>query len=202
MKELASAVEGGETATAVRLLGQVGELYRYPASPEEAEALLRAAGAATRARDPAVQTAALRAVGRTGAAAGASYVEPFLRSVNVEGGDQPVVLAAVEAAGRLSPPALVPPLLKLAQKSPNITLAAESFVALGRYRDAPVELRKHVAGKVLEVCEYVSRRQARWRRLRASGLRALQQLMGRKLNSVQMFTDWWRLAKTRKDPFQ
>ena len=122
-----------------------------------------------------------------GAPEGAAYVEPFLRSGEVEKDEEPLVLAAVEAAGRLRPPVLVPQLLRLAQGSPNLTLADQALVALGRYRDADPELRRQVAAKVLDVCESLSRQRPRWQRLRAPGLRALQLLTGRKLNSLEMF---------------
>jgi hypothetical protein len=187
MRELETALAVSDGPAAARLLAEVGEIFRHPASPEEARALLAAAGAATRSRIASVQAAALRAVGATGAPEGAALVEPFLRSLDVEKGAEPTVFAAVEAAGLLHPAPLVPALLRLAQGSPNLTLADQALVALGGYRDAPPDLRRQVAEKVLDLCDSMSRQRPRWQRLRAPGLRALQLLTGKKLNSVEMF---------------
>lgn len=191
LRELEAAL-AEDPARVVALLGEAGELYRYPATPEEAAALLRAAGRATRHADARVQAAALRAIAAMGAPAGAAYVEPFLRDMKVAPGAEAVTLAAVEAAGRLRPPSLVPALLRLARKSKNLTLADRALMALGRYRTAPERLREQVTEKVLEATKALSRQRSRWRRLRAPALRALQLLTGRKLNSVEMFTLWWK----------
>ena len=48
----------------------------------------------------------------------------------------------------------------------------------------------------------LSRQRQPWRRPRAPGLRALQRLLGRRMNSVQHFTDWWEAVKDNPDPFR
>ncbi|MHC4579016.1 MAG: HEAT repeat domain-containing protein [Planctomycetota bacterium] len=198
LRELGDALVAADEERSVRLLAEVAELYRYPASPAEAAALLKLAGAATRAESPAVAAAALRTLGRSGAPAAMAHVEPLLRTVKPPPGRERVMLAAVEAAGRLRPPALVPALLRLAQKCPDLTIAGQALAALGEFHRAETSLRLQVAGKVLDLCQAARRRRARWQRLRAQGLRALQRLMGRKLNSVPQFTDWWRHARKKK----
>lgn len=200
-RELRAALAAGDEDAAVALLAEVGGLYRYPASPAEAEALLRLAAEAARAPSSRIAVAALRALGDTGSHKAAAHIEPFLRGLKPASGQKGRMVAAVQAAGRLRVPALVTPLLKLAKGSSDLTIAEQAFFALGEYAASDVALRKSVAERVLDVCTYVSRRRGRWRRLRAPGLRALQQLIGRRLNTVTMFTDWWKVAKDRKDPF-
>jgi len=185
----------------VALLGEIGDLYRWPASAEEAEALLEMAGRAARADEPRVVVAALRALGRTGAKDAGAMVERFLRKSRPAPGEKPIMLAAVRAAGDLRAFLAVPALLRLAQSGPDMTVADEAFFALGGFCEADADVRERVTDQVLRVCQLVSKRRARWTRLRAPGLRALQRLTGRKLNTVGQFTDWWRYAKTKADPF-
>jgi len=107
----------------------------------------------------------------------------------------------VQAAGRLRVPALVTPLLKLAKGSPDNTIAERAFFALGEYCKSEVAQRKSVTNRTLDVVQQVSRRRARWRRLRAPALRALQRLIGRRMNTVVQFTDYWKTVKDKRDPF-
>jgi hypothetical protein len=143
----------------------------------------------------------LRALGATGAPAAGAHIEPFLRAARPAAGQERAMVAAVRAAGRLRLQAHVPALLKLAQKCPDLTVAEQALHALGGFCTVSSAQRKQVTGKVLEVCQSLRRRRARWRRLRAPGLRALQRLTGRKLNRVSQFADWWGYAKTQRDPF-
>lgn len=198
LRELRSSLDKTDTARTVALLAEVGGLYRYPASPAEAAALLKLAGEASRAKDNDIVVAALRALAGTGARGAGDHVVRHLKSAK---GPKPVTLAALRAAGRLRLAALVPDLLKLAQKSPDLTVADQAFAALGEFCRAETALRRQVVEKVLGVCQSLSRRRARWNRLRAPGLRALQRLVGRRMNSVQHFTDWWKAVKDEKDPF-
>lgn len=199
LHELARALGGGDEARAVELLAEAGEIYRYPYSEAEAEALLKALGAAARSENPAVAEAALRALGRTGAPAAAAYLEPFLRAGRKSEGRRTV--AAAEAAGRLAAGSLIPNLLDLAREGADLVAAEQALLALGGFAEAPRELRERAMRETLQLAQLLSRRAARWRRLEWAGLRALQRLSGRRLNSVQQFADWWRLAKSRKDPF-
>ncbi len=201
LRELRAARTAGETDRCVALLGEIGALYRYPASADEAAALLRAAAEATRHPDQAVVVAALGALGATGAPAAGAFVEPFLRMARPAAGQEQAMVAAVRAAGRLRLQAHVAALLKLAHKCPDLTIAEQALHALGGFCTAGTAQRKQVTGKVLDLCQSLRRRHARWRRLRAPGLRALQRLTGRRLNRVSQFADWWGYAKTLREPF-
>jgi hypothetical protein len=201
LRDLRAALAAGQAKQCVALLGEVGDLHRFPASAAEAAALLRATADATRAKNRAVVVAALRALGATGAPAAGAHIEPFLRAAKPPAGQEEAMVAAVQAAGRLRLPAHVPALLKLAHKCPDRTVAEQALHALGGFCAADAAQRRHVTGKVLEVCQSLRHRRARWRRLRAPGLRALQRLTGRKLNRVSQFADWWSHAKTLRDPF-
>jgi hypothetical protein len=201
LRELRAALAAGQAEPCIALLGEIGELARYPASAAEAAALLRAAADATRDKNQTVVVAALRALGATGVPAAGAHIEPFLRAAKPPAGQEAAMAAAVRAAGRLRLAAHVPALLKLAHKCPDLTVAEQALHALGGFCAAAAGSRKHVTGKVLEVCQSLSRRRARWRRLRAPGLRALQRLTGRKLNRVDQFAAWWSYAKTLRDPF-
>ena len=202
LRELRAARAAGQEGRCVALLGEIGELHRFPASDAEAHALLRAAGDATRDGNQAVVVAALRALGATGAPGAGAHVEPFLRAAKPPVGQERAMVAAVRAAGELRLSAHVPALFKLANKCPDLTVADQALRALGAFCVADVAQRKHVTGKVLEVCQSLRRRRARWRRLRAPGLRALQRLTGRRLNRVSQFADWWSYRKNLRDPFR
>ena len=198
---LRGALGRSDDAAAVALLREVGGLVRYPASPKEAAALLKVAGEASKSKRVPVVIAALGALGDTRAAAAAVHVEPFLRAAKPAPGEEKIMVAAVRAAGRLRASVAIPALIKLASKSPDVTIADQSFGALGEFCGADDALRKNVTNKVLAACQLLSRKRSKWNRLRAPGLRALQRLTGRKLNTVTQFTDWWRHAKTLKHPF-
>lgn len=193
--ELRAALAAGNADAAKKLLTEVGGLYRYPASQDEARALLALAAEAARHKNPVIARAALHAVGATGAPEGAAVLKTYLRSKS------PLAMAAVQAAGRLRHDSLIPLLLDLAKTSADKTTADQALFALGEYCGAAVGVRKRVTERVLSLCQSISRNRRRWRRLRAPGLRALQRLMGRRLNSVQQFSDWWRFRKSAKDPF-
>lgn len=200
-RELAAALGAQDHERTVLLLAEVGGLCRYPASPAEAQALVRLAGEASRAKEPTVVVAALAALAKSGMRQAAPHVEKFLRGAKPPKGQERIALAAVHAAGRLRVAELVPDLLKLAQKSSDLTVADQAFDALGEFCRSERALRKQVTEKVLSACNSLRRQRARWRRLRAPGLRALQRLMNRRLNSVPHFQDWWKAVKDRKDPF-
>lgn len=195
LKELRTALTAGDADAAKQLLTEVGGLYRYPANRDEARALLALAAAAARDKDPAIARAALQAVGATGAPEGAAVLKSHLRSKS------PLALAAVQAAGKLRHETLIPLLLDLARTSADLTTADQALFALGEYCGAAVDVRKRVTERVLPLCQSISKNRNRWRRLRAPGLRALQRLMARRLNSLQQFFDWWRFRKGSKDPF-
>ena len=201
LRDLRAALAREDEKQCVALLREVGGLYRYPASPAEAKALLGLAGEAARARNTAIAVAALHALGETRAPSSAALIEPHLRSLKPAAGQERVVLAAVQAAGKLRRASFLPALSRLAQKCSDLTIADQAFVALGAFRAAAPALRKQATEKVLEACRFTSRRRARWNRLRAPGLRALQRLTGRKLNSLGQFADWWRYARTLPDAF-
>ncbi|MDH3591195.1 MAG: hypothetical protein OER88_04915 [Planctomycetota bacterium] len=200
-RELRAALAEPDAAAARALLVEVGELYRFPASAAEAQRLLKIAGDAARHEDPNIAAAALRALGTTGARAAAAHVEPWLRLGKPKPEQLPIVVAAIQAAGRLRVQPVIDPLVKLARSSADGTSAEQAFLALGSFFAAPKALRVQVTNKVLEACQATSRRRARWRRQRAPALRALQMLTGRRLNSVELFAAWWKAAKTQKDPF-
>lgn len=200
-RELRAALAAKDDDKAVDLLAEVGGLYRYPASAAEAQALLKLAAEAARSGSSRVAVAALRALGDSGAREAATHIEPFLRGLKPAAGEKARMVAAVQAAGRLREPGLVTPLLKLAKGSSDLTVAERAFFALGEYAASDVALRKSTAARTLDICQSASRQRARWRRLRAPALRALQELIGRRLNTVTAFTDWWKVIKDRKDPF-
>jgi hypothetical protein len=202
LRELRLALSLGKPDDAVRLLGEVGGLARYPASPEEARALVELAGKATaRKHGRTVVLSALQALGEAALPEGAEYLLPFLQSVKPRPEEREFTLIAVRSAGLLRSPRLLIRLVELARKSPDVTLADQALAALSEYRSAPVDLRRQVTDKVLEICQSISRRRDRWRRLRAPGLRALQRLVGRRLNSVAQFALWWKAVRDAEDPF-
>lgn len=198
---LRDALAKGETARAEALLTEAGELYAWPASTRERDQLFEAIAAATRAPQPAVCCAALRALGATGSPKAAEQVEPFLRELRTGADGESVAIAAVRAAGRLRHRSLVAPLVKLAQKSSHMTVADQALLALGEWCREPDAARKQVVEKVLSTTNSLRRDRRRWNRLRAPALRALQRLCDRKLNSYQMFLNWWKHAKTTRRPF-
>jgi hypothetical protein len=195
LAELRAALRADDAKAATRLLGEVGGLYRYPASRQEAAALLELAGRAANHKDKAIASAALRALGDTRAPTAVEWIKPLLRAKD------PRALAAVQAAGRLRAAALVAPLADLAKAS-DLVLAGQAYLALGEYADAATDLRKRVAEKTLALCGSAERNRKRWRHLRAPGLRALQRLMGRRLNRVEQFEDWWKFARAKRDPWK
>ena len=65
---------------------------------------------------------------------------------------------------------------------------------------APRE-RKALVDKALALAKSMKRNRRRWRRMRAPALRCLQLLTGLKLNSVDLFAEWWKVAKDSKEPF-
>jgi len=196
LAELDAALAAADAERAVPLLREVGGLYRYPASADEAAALLKLAGRATRADDVAIARAAVEALGETHSKDAAPFLDPFLR-----GGDPALMVSAVQAAGRLRLTSHIPALLKLAHKGSDLTVADQALGALGEYCAAHKGVRKGVTDKLLSTSRSLRGNRKRWRRLRAPAIRSLQRLTGQRMNSVQMFTDWWKVAKTRKDPF-
>lgn len=197
--ELSAALAAGDAVRALPLVAEAAEICLHPCTPAEAEALLALLGSAARSADQAVAAAALHALGRTGAAAAAATVEPFLRTVKK--GDEKVVVAALEAAGRLASPSLIPNLLDIARDCPDFVVAEQALLALGGYARSDKDLRERAFREALQVAQLLSKRPQRWPRLHWPALRALQRVSGKKLNSVDQFADWWRHAKTRKDPF-
>jgi len=197
--ELSAALGAGDAARAVPLVAEAGEIFLHPCTPMEADALLALIGAASRAEDRAVATAALHALGRTGAPGAAAHVEPFLRSVRK--GEEKVVIAALEAADRLGSANLIPNLLDMARDCPDLVVAEQALLALGGYARCDRGLRERAFRESLQVAQLLSKRPQRWQRLQWPTLRALQRLSGKRLNSVDQFTDWWRHAKSRKNPF-
>ncbi len=193
---LARAVADGSEEAAVALLDEVGALYRFPASPEEAQALLRQASDALRSAHPRIQAAAVDALGQTGAEQAAALVEPLLRSPKQDA----VGYATLRAAGRIRAALLAPGLLRVAARTEEPLLAEQALAALGDFCRAPTELRKQVVQKTLDLCDSLSRKRG-WERLRAPSLRALQRLLGRRMNSVDQFADWWRAYRGEKEPF-
>jgi len=203
--ELDAALLAGDSGRAARLLGEAGEIFRFPASEEEAQRLLLAAAEATKARDHAVAAAAFRALGATGSELAVPHLEPHLRSLACTADEEPSRVEAVRAAGRLLAPALVAPLANLARKCESATVAEQAFFSLGAFARAPTELRKQVVGRVLEAAAALERasgrEEARARRLRPAALRALQRLVGIPLSSVRQYEQCWSVVKDREDPF-
>jgi len=197
--ELSAALAAGDAARAVPLVAEAAEIFLHPCTPAEAEALLALIGAASRAEDRAVAAAALHALGRTGAPGAAEHVEPFLRSVRK--GEEKLVIAALEAAGRLASGNLIPNLLDMARDCPDLVVAEQALLALGGYARCDRDLRERAFREALQVAQLLSKRPQRWQRLQWPTLRALQRLSGKRLNSVDQFNDWWRHAKSRKNPF-
>ena len=201
LDELRAALASGETGRAEALLTEAGELYAWPATKGERDRLFDALAAATRSDRPSIQCAALRALGATGAPKAAELVEPFLRDLKTDAGGEAATIAAIQAAGQIRDRSLVAPLVKLATKSNQLTAADQAFLALGEWSRDSDSARKQVIEKVLSAANSTRRNRSRWNRLRAPALRALQRLCGRKLNSYEMFLDWWKHAKTLRKPF-
>jgi len=197
--ELSAALAAGDAARAVPLCAEAAEIYLCPCTPAEAESLLSLLGMATRSADKAIAAAALHAIGRTGAAAATPFVEPFLHSVKKD--EEGLAVAALDAARRLAASNLIPELLDLGRESSDLVVAEQALLALGGYARSAGDLRQRAFRETLQLAQLLSKRGPRWQRLRWPTLRALQRLSGQMLNSVEQFTDWWRCAKTRKDPF-
>jgi len=199
LRALESAAEGSREQIA--LLREATELYRYPATAAEAEALFAAAGKATRSKNPEVRLAAVRAISSMGGAKAAAIIEPFLRETAPSPEERPALLTAIQAAGRLHAPTLIPSLLALAKSGKDPTIADQALLALGQFHKLPVRERKALVEKVLALTKSMSRNRRKWNRMRAPGLRCLQMLTGHKLNSVDLFAEWWKVAKDQKNPF-
>lgn len=199
LRELADTPD--DDRAKIALLREATELYRYPASEKEAQALFEAAGKATRSKNAEVRLAAVRAVASMGHPKAAALIEPFLREKNPKPEERPALLSAIEAAGRLHDPTLIPSLLALAKSGKDPTIADQALLALGRFHALPMRQRKALVDKALDLTKSMARNRRRWSRMRAPGLRCLQLLTGQKLNSVDLFIDWWKVAKDRKDPF-
>jgi hypothetical protein len=197
--ELSAALAAGDAARALPLVAEAGEICLHAYSPAEADALLALIGTASRSPDQAIAVAALHALGRTGAPAAAAHVEPFLRAVRK--GQEKLVVAAMEAADRLAAPNLLPNLLDIARDCPDFVVAEQALLALGGYARAEPPVRERAFREALQVAQTLSKRPQRWQRLQWPALRSLQRVSGKRLNSVEQFTDWWRHARTRKDPF-
>lgn len=197
--ELSGALAAGDALRALPLVAEAAEIYLHPCMPAEADALLALIGTAARSEDQAVAAAALHALGRTGAPEAAAHVEPFLRTVRK--GEEKLVIAALEAADRLASPNLIPNLLDMARDCPDFVVAEQALLALGGYARSEKDLRERAFREALQVAQLLSKRAQRWQRLQWPALRALQRVSGKRLGSVEQFTDWWRHAKTRKDPF-
>jgi len=200
-RELTRALAAGDESAATALLHELGPLYHYPASEQEARDLLTLATNATRSKQPAVVEAALRALGKTGAPQAAGVVSGYLRKTKPRREERAIVLAAVAAAEEMRSPALAAPLLQLAKTSTDSTVADQALLALGSYCSSPANLRLDLAGKTLDAARALKRERKRWRRLRAPALRALQRLMGRRINSLDQFGDYFKVLKERKRPF-
>lgn len=202
LRDLTAALARGDEAAAASLLLEAGEIARWPASPEEAQAILRAAGEASQSRRLPVALAAIRALGRTGREDAAPWLEPFLKGAAAAGDEEECAIEAAQAAGRIRAPLLLGHLVRLAQHGESLNVAAQALLALAEYSQGPPGLRREAVERVLDLGASMERGgRERWRRLRAPALRALQRLVGRKLNSIGQFSDWWAAAKTRKDPF-
>jgi hypothetical protein len=198
-RELSAALAAADALRAVALLEEAADLYLHPCTAAEAESLLSLLGAAAKSADQAIAAAALHALGRTGAPAAAAHVEPFLRGVKK--GEEGLVVAAAEAAGRLAAGNLIPNLLDLGRDCPDLVVAEQALLALGGYAKADRDVRERAFRETLQVAQILSKRAQRWQRLQWPALRALQRLSGKRLNSVEQFSDWWRVAKSKKDPF-
>ena len=207
LEEIYAARVLNDEAALAKSLREAGEIHRYPASEQEARALLEAVLPSLRARTDLVVIAALDALTRIAAEDTGREIEPFLRTFKPELSELPRYLAALRAAAAVRAPVLVAPLLNVARKCDDITVAGQALMALSSYHLAPPALRRQVVSKTLEAASSLSRgqgraRRARWFALRPSALRALQLLVGRKLNSVDQFSDWWKIAKTKEDPWR
>lgn len=183
------------------LLREAAELHRYPASKEEQEALFEAIAKATKDKRPKVRVAALLALTETGDSRAGALIEPHLRELDPSAEEKQVVLTAIEAAGRLHLESLVPSLLQLAKNSRDMTVADESLLALGAFAGSNSRERKALVEKVLGLARALKRDRRRWRRLSAPALRSLQLLTGMRLSTLDLFSEWWKLAKEEKDPF-
>jgi HEAT repeat protein len=183
------------------LLREAAELHRYPASPEEKEALFAAIAKATKDKRVAVRVAALLALAETGDARAGALFEPHLRDLAPDPEEKQVVLTAIEAVGRLRLESLVPALLNLAKSSRDMTVADEALLALGGFAGSNPRERKALVEKVLALARTLKRDRRRWRRLSAPALRSLQLLTGMRLATLDLFTEWWKVAKDEKDPF-
>ncbi|HEX5135702.1 MAG TPA: hypothetical protein VFY93_01930 [Planctomycetota bacterium] len=198
-KELSAALTAEDATEAVPLIEEAADIYLQPCGAAEAASLLSLLGTAAKSAKKEIAAAALRALGRTGSAAAVPLVEPFLRAVKK--GEEPLAIAAAEAAGRLAAGNLIPNLLDLGRDCPDLVVAEQALLALGGYVRAERDVRERAFREVLSVAQTLSKKPPRWQRLEWPCLRALQRLSGKRLNSVEQFADWWRVAKSRKEPF-
>ena len=188
-------------ASTVLLLREASDVYRYPASEKEAAALFAAIGAATRSKSRKVQVAALRALGSMRNPKAAVFIEPFLREKNPKPEERDALFTAIDATGRLRIGSLIPSLLALAKGGKDPTVADLALLAIGRFAESNSRERKALIEKTLALARSLQRNKRRWNRLRAPALRCLQMLTGQRLNSVDLFADWWKVAKEARDPF-
>jgi len=201
LAELAAARAAGDAARAVPLLRELVALHEWPASPAEGERLFQAAVDATRDPLPAIRSEALASLGAIGDPKAGDVVAEFLKEKAADATEEGVVIAASRAAGRLRIASLIPPLLRLAQESRNAVVAEQALFALGEFAASGDSTRKNVIDRILPLAQALSRQRERWIRLRAPALRCLQQVTGKRLNSLQQFADWWKWARTQREPF-
>ncbi|MEE8107030.1 MAG: hypothetical protein V3T86_15955 [Planctomycetota bacterium] len=206
LREIAESSGAGRYAKWAGLLNEAADLHAHPASAAEAEALRQAAAAALATKSERVLLAAIRAVGRMRHVAVDKEIAVMLRPLKPTGVETERLLAAIEAAGRMHTPPLLTPLSKQARQGEHMVAAEQAWKAIGAYERTPTDLRRAAADKALEGAESLARgsgkkKRARWRRLRAPALRTLQRLIGRKLNTVAQFADWWRIARKQEDPW-
>lgn len=96
------------------------------------ERLIKQVGSLTKLRDDVVRIAALDALGLMGHEDCARYLKPFLKPTK-DVRRQKCTLAAIDAAGGVADGALVPPLLRIVDKSKNYAVAAKAVQALGKF---------------------------------------------------------------------
>jgi len=183
------------------LLREAAEIHRYPASMEEKEALFAAIAQATKDKRADVRVAALLALAETRDPRAGALFEPHLRELDPSPEEKQVVLTAIEAVGRLRLESLIPSLLRLAKDSRDPTVADESLLALGAFGASNSRERKALVEKVLALARTLKRDRRRWHRLSAPALRSLQLLTGMRLSTLDLFSEWWKVAKEEKDPF-
>ena len=179
---------------------------------------VRVVGSVLGTKDRAVKIRAIRAIGEMGDRSGGKYLKPYLKQSDPKKRG-PTMEAAIEAAGLVRDPSLVPSLLTIVKKSKDYGVAAQAMRSLGKYGDVKSKRKMILTELVKTVAkDRPGRRpgkdtdgdgssdlgpaisgeetQNRWQALSATLTPTLNELTGRKMKYPE---EWFQTVKSYKN---